>query len=769
VWSTGRAASTAFGGLFVVLLAFAAPAAAATLQSITVTPDNITLRAGFSQNYVATGHYSDGSSANVTQQADWSISSVGVATIANTFGLKGLLTAVAKGTTRITATILVGATPIRGTTTLTVADGDLVSITTKPTTKNLEVGQTSQFKATALFLDSSTKDVTNDVTWSSTDPTVATVSNTAPTKGLVTPKKVGTVTIFALDEASGVKNTDGATTVLAQVSHLSFDPPTLVIGKGMKFPIRVYANRVDGSRSQITSEVQFTVTPPGVVTVGTGDNAGVVTALTNGSATISALDPKRQMSTTTSGDDATVKVKGKLVELHVASAIRLTVGDVKNVQAIGTLSSGRQTSDLRRLVQWSSSNPSVATVGNTVNDVGVLTAKQAGVATVTASYGALTSPETDNVQVLGDLQQVALSVGDGLFPIGQTTQLKVRATYEGNIQINIGDNCDWSVGDPTIASVDNVPSSVDGNGKGFVTGLKLGHTSISVNCSGMTDSQAIQVIGTQNGLQIDPASATMTALDQKQLHAWGQYSDGSQKDLTKVAMWSSSNPAAAPVDNDKNPGTVTALAAGSATITAQANGFSATSAITVNPGLTGINVVPGSRTVAGSVAVKLRAKGTRADNQIVDVTKAVVWSSDNDAIARVSNREGEQGVVFGGHQEGTTQITASLPNTDFVSHASITTSCLLVSFTIERPSAPQPVPVGQARYIRARGTFCDTTTNIITKDVVFTSSNPNVLLISNDPKSYGLATGVSPGTVTVTAIDTSSGKQAVNSLSVNVQ
>src|SRR5215471_8106252 len=91
VRSTGRAASTAFGGLFVVLLAFAAPAAAATLQSITVTPDNITLRAGFSQNYVATGHYSDGSTANVTQQADWSISSVGVATIANTFGLKGLL------------------------------------------------------------------------------------------------------------------------------------------------------------------------------------------------------------------------------------------------------------------------------------------------------------------------------------------------------------------------------------------------------------------------------------------------------------------------------------------------------------------------------------------------------------------------------------------------------------------------------------------------------------------------------------------------------
>jgi uncharacterized protein YjdB len=756
--------------LLLVLVITPAAASAATLTSITVTPDGITLEKGFSQTYVATGHYSDGSTANVSQSADWSVSTIGVAVVQNTPGLKGLVTANQKGTTKITASITVGLTPIRGSATLTVIDGNLVSITTKPTTKSLEVGQTSQFKATALYIDSSTNDVTNSVTWTSTDPSVASVSNVSPTKGLVTANKVGTATIFARDDASGVTNTDGATTVRAQVSHLSFDPQDIVIGKGMKFPLRVYANRVDGSRSQITSEVEFSMVPTGVITIGTGTDAGIATAVSNGTVTISAFDAKRQLSTSTTGDDATLKVKGKLVELHVESnPIRMVVGDVKSARAIGLLSSGKETSDLRRLAQWSISDPTVATVGNTVNDVGEVTAKKAGVATLTASYNGFVSPETDNVQVLGNLQTLVLDVGDGLFPLNQKIQAKARATYEGGIELNVTDKCDWSVVNPTIAVVDNFTADVDGDGKGGVTGKKLGQTTVNVSCSGKKDSKQIQVIGNLDGLVVQPVSFETVALDQKQFHAMGQYDDGSQKDLTKVSTWSSSVPAVATVDNDANPGLVSTLGLGSSTITAKTGGFMASGTITVTAGLASVAVVPGNRTIPGSIGVKLRAKGTRTDNQVIDITSQVVWTSANPMIARVSNRDGEQGLTFGGRQEGTTQITATLPNTAFVAQATITTSCLMQSFQIDRPSEPAPVPVGQARYLRARGTFCNNTTDIITPDVVFTSSNPQVLVVSNDPKSYGLATGVSPGTVTVTAVDVSSGKSATNSLIVNVQ
>ena len=762
-----RVVSIGFTWAILLLATIVSPAAAATLQSVTVTPEDISLRAGFTQTYVATAKYSDGSTANVSQQATWTVSNVGVAIVYDVAPFKGLVTAVAEGTTRITASLTVAGVTVRGSTQLTVIDGNLVSITTKPTSKNLEVGQQTQFKATALYLDESTDDVTKDVTWSSTDPSVASVSNDAATKGLVTAHKVGTATIYALDEASGVKNSDGAATVKAQVSHLSFDPPRITIGKGIKYPLRVYANRVDGTRTQITDEVEFSVVPQNVVQIGTGDQAGIVTPLTNGAVTISAYDPKRRISSSSSGNDAKLEVRGTLVELHVESnPIRIAVGEQKNARAIGLLSSGKETSDLRRIVQWSVTDATVASVGNTAADVGEVTGKKSGKTTLRATYGAMQSPETENLLVLGNLQSVDLEIGDGLVPLNEEFELKARGTYEGAVELNITDRCAWTVVNPLIAEVDNAGADVDGDGKGFVKGKKIGQTSVKVTCDGKSSTKQISVIGTITGLEVDPAAYDATALEEKKFHAWGQYSDGSQKDLTKLSTWTSSNTQVASVDNTQDPGNVTALGTGASTITAKYKTFQASGQLTVGAGLVTMFVVPDTVTIRGSDYVKLRAKGKNADDEIIDVTKRVVWSSTDGQVARVSNREGEQGLAFGGAKEGNAKIVASLPGTTFVAQSSFTTSCLLKKITLVRTDAP--IPVGEARRVKARGTFCDDSTKIISQSVVFSSSNTNAVLVSNDPKSYGVLTAVAPGTSTITAVDVSSGKVAVNPTVVTV-
>lgn len=771
VKATRRVVSIGFTWAILLLATIVSPAAAATLQSVTVTPEDISLRAGFTQTYVATARYSDGTTANVSQQASWTVSNVGIALVYDGVPFKGLVTAVAPGTTRITASFTTGGVTLRGSTPLTVIDGDLVSITTKPTSKNLEVGQQSQFKATALYLDESTDDVTKDVTWSSTDPSVASVSNDTATKGLVTAHKVGTATIFALDEASGVKNSDGAATVKAQVSHLTFDPPRITIGKGINYPLRVYANRIDGTRTQVTDEVEFSVVPTGVIQMGTGDQAGIVTPVTNGAVTISAYDPKRKISSSSTGNDAKLEVRGTLVELHVESnPIRIAVGEQKNARAIGLLSSGKETSDLRRIVQWSVTDATVASVGNTAADVGEVTGKKNGKTTLRATYGALASTETDNLLVLGNLQSVDLEIGDGFVPLNEEIELKARGTYEGAIELNITDRCAWSVVNPLIAEVDNALPEVDGDGKGWVKGKTLGQTSVKVTCDGKSSTRQITVIGTLTGLEVDPVADDAEALEDKQFRAWGQYSDGSQKDLTKLATWSSSNPQVASVDTgadpDGDPGNVTALGTGVTTITAVFRTFQASGQLTVSSGLVSMFVVPDTVTIRGSDYVKLRAKGKNADDVIIDVTKRVVWSSTNDQIARVSNREGEQGLAFGGSKEGSAQIVASLPGTSFVAQSAFTTSCLLKKITLVRNSAA--IPVGEARRIKARGTFCDDSTRIISQSVAFSSSNPNVVLVSNAPKSYGVLTAVAPGTSTITAVDVSSGKVAVNPMVVTV-
>lgn len=752
-----------------LLVTTSSPAFAQTLESITLTPQDPVIQAGFWRTFTATAHYSNGTTANVTQTAAWTSSNTGVAIVTNQPGLKGLVTAVAQGTARITAAITVGTTTIRGTSTVTVSDGDLVSITTKPTTKNLEVGQQSPYKATALYLDESTDDVTQDVVWSSSDPSIASVSNTAGSKGVVTAHKVGTVTITALDQESGVKNTDGLTNVRAQVSHLSFDPPDVMIGKGIKFPLRVYANRVDGTRSQITEDVTFTVTPPGVITIGTGDDAGIVTPLKNGAVTISAFDPKRQMSTASSGNNGKLAVRGKLQELVVESnPIRMVVGEEKNARAIGILSSGKRTSDLRRIVQWTVTNPAIATVGNTVNDVGELVAKKSGTTTLRATYGKFVSTQVDNVQVLGALQSVELEAGDGIVPLNEEVEFKARGKYEGNIELNISDRCAWSVVNGALADVDNADSGVDGDGKGWVKGKALGQTLLKVDCEGKKAQAGIQVVGNLIGIEIDPAAYDADALEEKQFRVWGLYDDGSgtQKDLTKLSQWTSSNTAVATVDNDLDPGTTVALGTGGTTITAKYRTFTATAQLTVGAGIVSMFIVPDDVTVRGSESKKLKARGRKADNEVVEMSKRVVWTSSNDDVARVSNRPLEQGLAFGGSTEGTAQIIASLPNTPFVATANVTTSCLLQSMRLDR--GPAPLPAGRTGRIKAVGTFCNGSTKKITEGVAFTSSNPNVVLVSNEPKAYGLLTAVAPGSATITAVDLSSGIAAGNPVTVTV-
>jgi len=126
-----------------------------TLQSITIAPANPSIAAGGTQQFSATGTYSDGSTKAVS--ANWLSASPSVATI-NT---SGLATGVAAGTTNITAT----SGSITGQTTLTVTVVPLVSIAVTPATKTVAPNGTQQYTATGTYADQSTKIITATVTW----------------------------------------------------------------------------------------------------------------------------------------------------------------------------------------------------------------------------------------------------------------------------------------------------------------------------------------------------------------------------------------------------------------------------------------------------------------------------------------------------------------------------------------------------------------------------------------------------------------------------
>jgi hypothetical protein len=72
----------------------------------------------------------------------------------------------------------------------------LLSITVTPTASTT-IQQSVQFAAIGTYADSSTKDITTLVTWASSVPGVATISNVAPSQGLASTTGVGRTTITA--------------------------------------------------------------------------------------------------------------------------------------------------------------------------------------------------------------------------------------------------------------------------------------------------------------------------------------------------------------------------------------------------------------------------------------------------------------------------------------------------------------------------------------------------------------------------------------------
>jgi hypothetical protein len=186
------------------------------LQSITLYPTSPTIpQLGQSAQFIAIGVYSPASGNNVlTSLATWASSNTAIATVSNTSPTNGQATAVACGTTTITAEYQ----GVVGQTLLTVqctGNQTLQSITVLPSDPTIpQIGQTTQFVALGTLVGGGEIDLTNIVTWSSSDTPVATVSDT----GLATAVSCGTTTISA--ESQNIVGSTLLTVSCAQITSI---------------------------------------------------------------------------------------------------------------------------------------------------------------------------------------------------------------------------------------------------------------------------------------------------------------------------------------------------------------------------------------------------------------------------------------------------------------------------------------------------------------------------------------------------------------------
>lgn len=176
-----------------------------TLSSISVTPASINLHVGDAQQYTATANYSDGTSVDITSTAAWNSSDPSIATISST----GLANVIYFGVTNITATEL-GVVSNAA-----VLSSALTSISVTPATIHLNVGDTQQYTAIGSYPDSTTVDVTNDATWTSSNTSALAILST----GFATVVGFGMSNITA--ELNVMSNTAMMSSVFAYVSSIN--------------------------------------------------------------------------------------------------------------------------------------------------------------------------------------------------------------------------------------------------------------------------------------------------------------------------------------------------------------------------------------------------------------------------------------------------------------------------------------------------------------------------------------------------------------------
>lgn len=638
---------------------------AATLSSISVTGAGA-LAAGASEQLGAQGTYSDQSTQSLTNQVSWLTSDPTVASVS----ASGFVTAVKAGTVTITATM----NSVSGTASVSITAAVLTGIDVSTPSPSLIAGSNEQLAATGVYSDNSSQSLSSQVTWSSSDSTVASVN----AAGVLTAVKAGSVTVTAT--LGSIAGTGSVSVTSPALSSISISPAAFSIASGQNKQLSAMGFYANGTSQDLSNQVTWSSQNTASATV---NSSGLVSGVAAGSATITAT-----LGSTTGTAAATVTTTQltSIVISPVTSSI--ATGQTQQYMASGIFSDGSE-SDITSSVTWNSNATNVATV----NPTGLATAVSAGTASISATSGSVTSAIPATLTVTSAvLTEIDIAPDGQYIPVGGQYQLNLTGTYSDNTTQTIT-NATWSSSDTTLATID--PNT------GIVTGVANSNNNpvtITATYGGFTNTTTVYITSAvAESLQVIPTTASIANGTTQQFSVNVVYSDGSIQPVTAGISWTSSTPSVAAVNAN---GLVTGLGAGSTSISASFDSMTGSALLTVTPAvLTGIVVTPVTTTVGINGNVQYAATGVFSDNSTQDLTLLTVWSSSNSAFAMISASG-----VASGLNAGTTTISASYNGVSGSATLNVTTA-QLVSIAIS-PSNPIVPPHARIQ-LTAIGTFSD--------------------------------------------------------------
>lgn len=565
---------------------------------------------------------------------------------------------------------------------------------------SLKKGESASLKATIFPENASDK----SLKWGSSDVSVATVD----AYGNVKAEGNGEATVF-------VSSSDGGFTaycnvkVGTSVTSISLDPREFTLETiGSSFTIKPVISPEDASDLGVVWESADTK----VVSVASD---GTVTAIGPGTTTVTATTNDGSF---TSNCVVSVKSPAQHVSLDKTSLKLLEGESGKLTATVYPLNSTQKT------LTWVSDHPDVASVDNEGN----VTARKAGAATVTVKVAEKVTAVC-KVTVISRVTGISMSETTVELKPGEKHQLEATVLPQNASNAEVT----WYSDKESVAIVSQ---------SGLVSAVSTGEATIHVVTSdGGKMATCLVKVGTPvKGITLSISSKTLYVGDPSlDISATLTPANATDKSLE----WSSSDPEVASIA----PGAalhavIKPLKPGKTTITATTKdgGFTASCEVTVKRHVSGVSLNKASLTLYVGETESLAA--TVAPEDASD--KTVAWSSDNSAVASVSNGK----------------VTANKPGTavikvvtnDLSKEAACTVTVKRHAESVELSQKEIKLYLGENRSLTATVLPSDASD----KNVTWSSSNPNVATVS----TAGNVVSKSVGTTVITVKTADGGHQA---------
>ena len=356
----------------------------------------------------------------------------------------------------------------------------LNSISVTLSSNNNPAGLTQNLAAMGYYSDGTTKDISSNVTWSSSDTNILVVAN-----ALATGQKAGNASVFASLTPSGSTTAISGSTIIMTAAPVVTSiaiTNSNSLPAGLTDQLTATATLTDGSTSDVTSSVTWSSSDITKVTV---DTSGLATGVAMGGATVTAQYTPSGLSSALSATFSESVLAPNAINLVIAyvQSGLTTIQNLATTLLKATVSfTNNTTQAVASLTSWTVTPTAGANVAlSTNNNSATLTASQPGVISLIGSYLGLTS-NTLNLTVTA-APPVVQNASASLNVLGVTA-----SAVTGNITATDPQGYPLTY---AIATQGNVGQATINNTTGVFIYTVTGHTTNSTDSFNVTVSTGV--------------------------------------------------------------------------------------------------------------------------------------------------------------------------------------------------------------------------------------------------------------------------------------